>query len=660
MTIDRNRLEQEALRLLQKGQNERALERYLTLLRDKPKDLRVRQQVADLYLKLGQNPKAEQHLREIAKVHRASGTPRAAIGVYKQILRIKPDDHTLYGELGECYQTAGFPKEAMESFEKVVSALAKYNPDKAVPYLQRLIALQPGVLPVQVRLAELYEAANWAEKAQSEWRRLAREARRYGALDDRARFLVKALSVRENAEIAREAAEAWIDVGDYGQALPLLQAATEAGAQDADTLTLLARCLTGLGAKEQAIQVWRVVAEQHQVAGNAAGRAVALRGAIEAGASDPSLQAEVEKADQLAALLAMRLTEQAWAQPTDDAAGEWVVKASVYLQYRQPQLAVDALRGLAGNLARNVGVKAALAEALVDIGDTEGALAVLTDIVPPHPLAAEHIRLRASVLRGEGLSTAAVPAGVDADDLLDDGLMDDELIDDEPTDPGPEDAPFLDDELLDDELIDDEPTAEPASFDDSPGFDDGAFAPSDSSDDLSDDDGLGSLFGDEPEDAPPPVDEEDDGLASLFGAAFSEPAPTPPAPRVAPPPPAAPMPVAGPLADVAALIRVCAWERAEGTLGNGDSLTHALLRAQIRRGQGDLSGALAVLREAVADAGEDDVSYLPSLLEMAELNVATGKSRAAVRLLDEIEDIGAPALSAGVAMVRRAIELTRS
>ena len=46
MSIDRDRLEQEAMKLLRKGQTERALERYLALLKLDTRDRRIRQRVA--------------------------------------------------------------------------------------------------------------------------------------------------------------------------------------------------------------------------------------------------------------------------------------------------------------------------------------------------------------------------------------------------------------------------------------------------------------------------------------------------------------------------------------------------------------------------------------------------------------------------------------
>jgi tetratricopeptide (TPR) repeat protein len=64
-----------------------------------------------------------------------------------------------------------------------------------------------------------------------------------------------------------------------------------------------------------------------------------------------------------------------------------------------------------------------------------------------------------------------------------------------------------------------------------------------------------------------------------------------------------------------------------------------VLRAQAIRGLGDVGRALDGLREAVNDAAEADPAYPDALFELCALYTATGKHRAAVRLLEELRDL---------------------
>jgi tetratricopeptide (TPR) repeat protein len=131
---------------------------------------RLRQQVADLYLKLGKLPEGDKHLRELAKQLRTGGKERMAIGVYKQIIKLKPDDAPLYGEMGDCYAAASLPQDAKASWTRAIELLSRGRPDQAIIYVEKLIRLEPGEL-VHLGVEEQLEGwsgislVEWAERA---------------------------------------------------------------------------------------------------------------------------------------------------------------------------------------------------------------------------------------------------------------------------------------------------------------------------------------------------------------------------------------------------------------------------------------------------------------------------------------------------------------
>ena len=209
MAIDRNRLEQEAVKFLQKGKTEQAIQRYQALVRDDPRDRRIRQKLAELYIQVGRYTEGEQHLRQLVKSFVRKGQERQAVPLLKQLVKLKPDDHELKEELGDLFITTGFPDQARKIYDETLEMLERVYPDKAVPILQKIIKLAPAELPQQIKLAELYEASNWSEKACNEWQRLAGEARRLGRREDRARFLEYALRLRsDQLPVLQDAAEA--------------------------------------------------------------------------------------------------------------------------------------------------------------------------------------------------------------------------------------------------------------------------------------------------------------------------------------------------------------------------------------------------------------------------------------------------------------------
>lgn len=707
MSIDRNRLEQEAVKFLQRGKTDQAIQRYQTLVRDDPRDRRIRQKLAELYLQTGQNSQAEQHFRQLVKSFRRAGQEKRAIPLLRQLVKIKPDDAELQVELGDLQLATGFPDQARRTYEAVVERLERHHPTDAVPVVQKLIKLAPGELPVQIKLAEMYEAANWSQKACDEWYTLGKEARRLGRDDDRARFFELALNLRpDTLPILQDAAEARLALGEPQLALPHLQAAYQLDQEGARTLELLARTLEELGQGAKARPIWLAAAQAHQTAGDALARLEALRRALALG-EDATLRAEVGEADQAAERFRLRLTDCDWAQPAPGSEEKAVYRAQIQGRYGFVKKAATTLEG-----KTSVAARVALAEIYAACGDAEGAAAILAELEAPSAEAAEHIELRRSVLEGREPELVAPAAH---DELVDDTMEEDDLIDD-----------FDDDDLIDDMDEDDafDDATDPGAADSAPaaaGPDheadgDAAFAAGDydraltayrkglMADPASEtllmklgevmqaktappapapapalpEPDFGAVFG---ASDPAPAAAADDAFSFLdepsapaddlgFGSALGLGAPAP-APSLAPPSPAPPssaspaavspgagaVGLGGDLSDAEALLCVGAFDRAEAAARAVGGLAGELVVARTIRARGDLSTATSRLRAAVGEAAETDPAYLPSILELAQLNAATGKTRAARRLLDEIEDIDESFAPALVARARRGIAL---
>jgi tetratricopeptide (TPR) repeat protein len=504
---ERDKLEQEALKLLEKGQTDRALERYQALLKADPRDRRVRQKVAELLLKLGRAPEAERHLREIVKALVSSGQERAAISVFQQLVKMRADDAELRTQLGDAYLAAGFPNDARAAYEQSVEML-RIQPAKAVEVQRRIIKLAPGEFPQKVKLGELMEAANWTEAAFLEWRGLSQEAQRLGRPDDRARFLELALRLRpDNVEVKVDAAEARVAMGEPRLAVPHLEAAIKAAPGNARALALLGTAYEKLDQTELARGIWLTVARNLKDAGDVVGRADALRHAVSCGATDPVITAELSVADLQAERARLRLDGQDWAQPEVDAELLPVVRASVQARYGFPDRARRTLEG-SGAVRGSRAVRVALAELLAATGDAAAAVRELAEIAPPSPAARDQLEIRSAALAGrlDSLSlrpapsvsaspspsagrgsTSASPFGGDPDDeviddeelvaspaparptplavrsaagsldeIIDDDLVVDEMVVDEIIDDEVDDDEIVDDEVVVDEVLDDE------------------------------------------------------------------------------------------------------------------------------------------------------------------------------------------------------------
>jgi tetratricopeptide (TPR) repeat protein len=196
--VNRDAIEQEAMQFLQRGNSEKALERYLAILRHEPKDRRIRQKVAELCLSLGKKAEAIRHFAEVARALKAAGQERAAISIYTQLLDLSPQDNDVRVELAECLETAGRRNEARKIWEDAFQAADRREPRKAIEYARRVARLAPGEVPMHIRVAELLEGSRQEAEAFEAWKALGDEARRFGRTDDRARFFERALKLRSN------------------------------------------------------------------------------------------------------------------------------------------------------------------------------------------------------------------------------------------------------------------------------------------------------------------------------------------------------------------------------------------------------------------------------------------------------------------------------
>lgn len=691
MAIDRNLLEQEALALLNRGQVDKALNRYQALLRADPRDRRIRQKVAELLLRLNRRPEGERMLRDVADSYVAEGQHRAAVAVLKQLLELNPDDGDLEGQLGTCYQAAGFPTEARRCLEGSVRRLTRTDPTRAVHYLRQLIRLSGGEAALQVQLAELLELAGLRTEALESWKNLAADAKRRGRTDDLLRFVESALrSAPDDVELLCEAAEARFANGDARGSLAHVQKAYQLEKQSARVLSLLARALDEGGMPAKARPVYMQAARQFEAEGNANARAEALSRALALGPDDPELRSQVGEAANAANRAQLRLDDKPWAAPHNEAEVRTVIRARTLARYGFGDRALEVLRSCDQNTRESISVRVALAELLVERGDNDGALVELRALPPlSDETARDQVRTRVLVLGGG--------PSIHSDEPLDDDTLQ-ELDEDALESMGPE---HTESEIIDDEPTEDTPVA-------------GALvvktikAPQK---------GPGALIVDSLPEAPttptpgsvaslkvgvkkaprprlkaPPIPDpgpqpdtvimaleegapafinhgEDQATIADIPGFFEEMELKPDFSDLFPPTPSLEIEdydeptspnVSGPqleLDEARALLTAGLYVEARNKVVDRVDLPGVVVLAQALKGMGELVPAADRLRSVLAEAGETDDGYLDALFILAQLDAQTRKTRAALRLLGELQDLDPNYRRQEVADLKRGIEI---
>ncbi len=478
----RNELEQEAIKQAQRGNHSKAARIYHAILRQQPRDRRVRQKLGEIYLKMGQKKEGIKYLGEVAGLHQREGQHRAAIAIYRQLLNIVGDDFEILGALADCYRDSTQMHEASRVYEQALNiAKGARKWEHASNFATELVQIRPSDMALQFTLAELKKSADDVDGALEDYTRMASAFTRRGEMGEVARVAEAALRIEEeNVEFIALAIKARVANGDFQRALEhgntILDKLAE---QTPDLIEAISLGLLRTGQETKARKLFLEVASRYRNVGDSEGQARALRMALEAGADDPVLREAAARAEARSVKLKRRLSEEAVLAPSSDDVLIICTKAEVYGRYGFLDRALAALSGAREKMPNDNAIGVRLVEVMWDLGQRTQALDLLEQLVrSASGQGREVMASRLLILGGPDLlrtpASADGSAEVERGDSLDE--PDEELLDDEDL---LDDDDLVDDEELatDDELLDDEDA---------------------SSEDLIDDDSSVGLDGDSP------------------------------------------------------------------------------------------------------------------------------------------------------------------
>src|SRR5207248_10202680 len=90
MAIDKAKIRKSAEKYLASGKVPQAIEEYLKILKEDPKDWNLMIQMGDLYLKITKNSDAVGMFQKVADHYYADGFFLKAIAIYKRINKLDP------------------------------------------------------------------------------------------------------------------------------------------------------------------------------------------------------------------------------------------------------------------------------------------------------------------------------------------------------------------------------------------------------------------------------------------------------------------------------------------------------------------------------------------------------------------------------------------
>ena len=264
--MDKNKIIEAAAKLVAKGAYDKAIKEYQKVLDADPKDVRILQKMGELYQKKNDNSQAAQYFTRVAESYTNDGFFLKAVALYKQVLKLDPSLMDVNIKLAELHQQLQLMGEAMAYFQIVATHWDKQGDTRrSLEVLRKMVDLDPDNVASRVKLADLYVREGLNAEAAGEFTKAAEHLKRNSRTDDYLRVAERLSALQpENLQLAKELAEAYLQKNDQKRALAKLQICFKADNRDIDTLRLLAVAFQGLGQMSKTISVFKELARAYE------------------------------------------------------------------------------------------------------------------------------------------------------------------------------------------------------------------------------------------------------------------------------------------------------------------------------------------------------------------------------------------------------------
>ncbi len=262
MAFNKEKVMEAARKFVDKGQVDKAIKEYLRVVKEDPQDVRVWLKVGDLYAKKGAKQEASETYLKVARYYQDQGFFLKAVAVYKQILKLDPRLVEVNLKLAELYRQLGLLSDAMQHFESVAAHFHREGKTKeALATVRQLVDLDPENIATRIKLAELYSKEAMNAEAVTEFQVACDQLRKQNRVDDFVKVAERLLWHKaDNLPLNRELAVLYLRRNDPRRALQKLQTCFKADPRDVETLALLAQAFQALDQKSKTVSVLKELA----------------------------------------------------------------------------------------------------------------------------------------------------------------------------------------------------------------------------------------------------------------------------------------------------------------------------------------------------------------------------------------------------------------
>ena len=153
----KDKLIEEAQKLVLRGQFDKAVKLYEQILALDPSAINLKQKFAELLIKAGRLDDARKEFEAIGKYFSKNGFYLKAIAVYKQLQKLFPSDYLISLTLAELNEKHGLTANALSEYKLVFDYYEKSgNSADALKILDKMQAVDPGNVPIKIKLAEAF------------------------------------------------------------------------------------------------------------------------------------------------------------------------------------------------------------------------------------------------------------------------------------------------------------------------------------------------------------------------------------------------------------------------------------------------------------------------------------------------------------------------
>jgi tetratricopeptide (TPR) repeat protein len=226
---DRQKAIQSAEKLVSKGRIQAAIDQYHRVLDRHPNDTSTLNRVGDLHVRLNRMPKAIELFKQTAESFGRQGFFVKAIAIYKKIIRLDPAQIGAYEALADLYNRQGLTGDSLAQYQVVADFYRKHgDSEAAIGVYRSMVEIEPNNPTRRLQLAGLLQGEGRTSKALDQYYEIARLMLEHSRGDDALRVLSEGVAIDpQNLDFVRKAMQALQDGGFDRLATTLLEKAIE-------------------------------------------------------------------------------------------------------------------------------------------------------------------------------------------------------------------------------------------------------------------------------------------------------------------------------------------------------------------------------------------------------------------------------------------------